>query len=93
VLERPRPIAKKLGCLGSLIRQIIRLIVSSISGRVGGLLTAAFVPFLVQALGSETAQQNAGVISFMLAGIPFVISFLMALISGLLFNRARRAVA
>jgi len=89
-LERPRQVEKKPGCLGKLVRQVISFIISSISGWVGGLLTAVFVPFLVQTLGSETARQNAGVISLVLAGIPFMLSFLIALIGGLIFNRGRR---
>ena len=92
-LEQPRPALKKPSCLGRLVRQIIGFIVSSIVGWVGGLLTAAFAPFLVQALGSETARQYTVLISLMLAGIPFAISFLMALIGGLIFNRGRRAAA
>jgi hypothetical protein len=90
-LERPRPLAKKTGCVGMLIGQIASFIVSSISGWVGGLLTAVFAPFIVQAIGSETARQTAGLLALALAVIPFTLSFLMALIGSLIFNRGRRA--
>lgn len=90
-LPLPRQVAKKPNCLGTLVRQVVSFIFSSVSGWVSGLVTAAFVPFLVQTLGSETARQNAEAISLVLAGIPFTISLLIALIGGLIFNRGRRA--
>ncbi len=75
------------------VRQIISVIVSSITGWVGGLLTTVFVPFLVQAIGIETARETAGLLALVLAVIPFTLSFLMALIGGLIFNRGQRTAA
>jgi hypothetical protein len=45
------------------------------------------LPFLVQSLGSEIARQNIGLLSLILAAVPFTISFLIV------FNRVRRSAA
>jgi len=87
------PAAPRQGCSGSCLGRALRLLggilISSLSGWVTGLLTSAFVPSLVQSMGGETARQGAGLLSLMLAAVPFSISFLISLIGGLVFNRRR----
>jgi hypothetical protein len=85
--------ATRPGCLARLLRFSAGILVSAIVGWISALVVSAFVPPLVQSLGSQSARAGMGLLSIVLAAVPFSISLVLSLIGGLVLNRRRPVTA
>ncbi|MHC1781828.1 MAG: hypothetical protein AB9891_03510 [Anaerolineaceae bacterium] len=80
-----------LSCSGMAVKYIVGLLTSSVVGWISGKLVALFTPAAIYLVGAETARSSPWMVSIPMAAIPFGISFVLSLVTGMFFNR-RKAV-
>jgi hypothetical protein len=76
-----------------IVKYVGGLIMSSIVGWISGLVSSILPGILATVLGGDTLKELAGLLSIVLGAIPFLVSMSLSLVTGLLFNRRRRAAA